>query len=163
VAGQVLCGAGVLWPGRASWALPAVVRVGALGAVAGGQLLALAGALRLGRELRPYPQPSAQAVLRTDGLYARVRHPIYTGLSLGAAGVAVLRARPEPLLAAASLAGILQVKARYEERLLRDHFGPAYDSYAAQVPRFVPALRRTPRSTCQGLGPRPRRSRVAAA
>jgi protein-S-isoprenylcysteine O-methyltransferase Ste14 len=133
----------VLWPGRASWALPAAVRVGALGAVAGGQLLALAGALGLGRQLRPHPQPSAKAVLRTDGVYARVRHPIYTGLLLGAGGVAVLRARREPLLAVAFLAGILQLKARYEERLLQARFGAAYDSYAAQVPRFVPKLWRT--------------------
>ena len=140
VAGQVLCGAGVLWPGRASWPLPAAVRVGALCAVAGGQLLALAGALRLGRELRPHPQPSGGAVLRTDGPYARVRHPIYTGLWLGAAGVAVLRTRPEPLLAVGILAGILQGKARYEERLLRARFGAAYETYAARVPRFAPRL-----------------------
>jgi len=27
-----------------------------------------------------------------------------------------------------------------EERLLRAHFGPAYDEYAARVKRFLPGL-----------------------
>jgi protein-S-isoprenylcysteine O-methyltransferase Ste14 len=118
------------------------VRVGAFGAAASGWLFALAGAHELGNELRPYPRPSAGAILRTDGVYARVRHPIYAGLLLGAGGVAVMRARPEPLLAVAFLTGILQVKARYEEGLLRARFGAAYDVYVAQVPRFVPKLPR---------------------
>jgi protein-S-isoprenylcysteine O-methyltransferase Ste14 len=101
-------------------------------------VLAFAGASRLGRELRAHPKPSAEALLRTDGPYARMRHPIYAGLLLSASGVALLRARPEPLLAVAVLAGLLNVKAAFEERLLRDRFGAAYDAYAARVPRFVP-------------------------
>jgi protein-S-isoprenylcysteine O-methyltransferase Ste14 len=141
VAGQILCGAGVLWPGQSKWALPTVVRIGALGAVAGGWVLALAGASRLGGELRAHPEPSAEAVLRTDGPYASVRHPIYVGLLLGAGGVALLRARPEPLLAVVLLAGLLNVKATFEERLLLARFGAAYETYAAQVPRFVPTAR----------------------
>ncbi|MBD0292966.1 MAG: isoprenylcysteine carboxylmethyltransferase family protein [Jiangellaceae bacterium] len=140
VAGQILCGAGLLWPGRSRWAVPAVVRLGAVGAVAAGSMVALAGARWLGRELRSHPQPSAGAVLRTDGPYAAVRHPIYAGLLLGAGGMALLRARREPLLAVAVLAGVLHVKARYEEGLLRARFGAAYDAYAAHVPRFVPKL-----------------------
>jgi protein-S-isoprenylcysteine O-methyltransferase Ste14 len=144
VAGQILCGAGVLWPGKSRWALPTVVRIGALGAVAGGWVLALASANWLGRELRAHPAPSARAVLRTDGPYARMRHPIYTGLLLGAGGVAVLRARPEPLLSAALLAGLLNVKAAYEERLLLARFGPAYEAYAGRAPRFVPRVPHPP-------------------
>jgi protein-S-isoprenylcysteine O-methyltransferase Ste14 len=144
VAGQILCAAGVLWPGESKWALPAVIRVGALGALAGGSLLALAGASRLGRDLRAHPAPAAGAVLRTDGAYARVRHPIYAGLLLGASGVALLRGRPEPLFAVAVLTGLLNVKAAFEERLLHAQFGGAYEAYAARVPRFVPSVRPAP-------------------
>lgn len=141
VAGQVLCAAGVLWPGRPRWTLPTVMRLGAPGAVAVGSLLILAAANRLGRGFRAHPEPSARAVLRTDGPYAWVRHPIYTGVLLAAGGAAFLRARPEPLLSVAVLAALLHVKARYEERLLRARFGAEYEAYASRVPRFVPWTR----------------------
>jgi protein-S-isoprenylcysteine O-methyltransferase Ste14 len=133
-------GAAAFWPGSAKWAVPAVLRVLAFGAIAGGSVLGFRGAVKLGRELRPHPRPPAEAILRTDGVYARVRHPIYTGILLGAGGTAVLRGRPEPLAAVAVLTAILNVKARYEERLLRDHFGVDYDAYAARVPRFIPRI-----------------------
>ena len=32
------------------------------------------------------------------------------------------------------------IRVAEEERLLRRHFGEAYDAYAARVPRFVPGL-----------------------
>ena len=80
-------------------------------------------------------------MLRTDGPYAIVRHPVYAGLLLGTTGIAVLRARPEPLFAVAALAGLLHLKAGYEEGLLRARFGAAYDAYAARVPRLVPGIR----------------------
>jgi protein-S-isoprenylcysteine O-methyltransferase Ste14 len=141
VAGQMVCtGAAAFWPGSAKWAVPTVVRVLAFAAIAGGSVLGFQGAVKLGGELRSHPRPPAGAVLRTDGVYARVRHPIYTGILLGAGGAAVLRGRPEPLAAVAVLTAILNVKARYEERLLRDHFGVDYDAYAARVPRFIPRI-----------------------
>ena len=37
----------------------------------------------------------------------------------------------------AALLGLLHVKARYEERLLRSRF-VGYEAYAARTPRFVP-------------------------
>ena len=139
IAAQVLCtGAAVFWPGAAKWRVPGIVRLLAVGAVAAGAGLGFAGGASLGRDLRPHPRPAAGAVLRTEGVYARMRHPIYAGILLTAGGSAVLRARPETLVAVAALARVLQVKARYEERLLQDRFGVTYDAYAAQVPRFVP-------------------------
>lgn len=141
VAGQLVCGAGLLWPGRPRWALPVAVRVGGLAAVGGGAMLIVAAGRQLGRAFRAHPKPSAEAVLRTDGPYAIVRHPVYAGLLLGTTGIAVLRARPEPLFAVAALAGLLHLKAGYEEGLLRARFGAAYDAYAAQVPRLVPGIR----------------------
>jgi protein-S-isoprenylcysteine O-methyltransferase Ste14 len=135
---MLLTTAAVVWPGPPRWVLPRVARLAALGAVAAGSLLGFAGATQLGHELRPHPRPPAGAALRTDGVYGRLRHPIYAGILLGAGGSAVLRARPEPLAAVAVLAVVLHTKAQYEERLLRERFGAAYDAYAAQVPRFVP-------------------------
>ena len=38
-------------------------------------------------------------------------------------------------------AGLI-VKVRQEERLMLEHFGPAYEAYRAEVPALVPRFRR---------------------
>lgn len=141
VGAQVTCVAGVAWPGAPRWRLPSPVRGGAVAAIVAGNALAAAGTLRLGRQLSALPAPPDGAVLRTDGAYGVVRHPIYAGLLVAATGWAVHRARPEPLIAAGILSVVLHVKAGYEERLLRERFGLAYDGYAARVPRLLPLPR----------------------
>jgi protein-S-isoprenylcysteine O-methyltransferase Ste14 len=138
---QLAAVAGVFWPGEPRWRLPRVVAVGAAALLVGGNVLAAAGALGLGRSLRPLPHVPSGATLRTDGAYGVVRHPIYAGLLSASTGAAVLRARPEPLAALAVLAAVLHLKAGYEERLLRVRFGAAYDEYAQRVPRMVPRIR----------------------
>ena len=39
----------------------------------------IAGSLVLGRGLTPFPEPRTGSKLRQSGIYARVRHPLYTG------------------------------------------------------------------------------------
>jgi len=141
VGAQVAAVAGMVWPGAPLWRLPRAVAVGAASSMVGGTVLAAAGALRLGRLLRPLPAPPYGAALRTDGAYGVVRHPIYAGLVASCTGAAVLRARPEPLAAVAALAAVLHLKSGYEERLLRVRFGAAYEEYAERVPRLVPSIR----------------------
>jgi protein-S-isoprenylcysteine O-methyltransferase Ste14 len=143
VGAQVVCVAAVAWPGAPRWRLPRPVRVGAGLAVVAGNALAAAGTLRLGRHLSALPAPPGDAVLRTDGAYGVVRHPIYAGLLVASTGWAVHRARPESLVAVGLLSVVLHVKAGYEERLLREHFGAAYDAYAGRVPRLLPLPRLT--------------------
>jgi protein-S-isoprenylcysteine O-methyltransferase Ste14 len=138
---QLAAVAGVFWPGEPRWRLPRVVAVGAATLLVGGNVLAAAGALGLGRSLRPLPHLPSGATLRTDGAYGVVRHPIYAGVLLASMGGAVLRARPGPLVALAVLAAVLHLKAGYEERLLREQFGAAYDEYAQRVSRMVPGIR----------------------
>ena len=137
---QLAAVAGVFWPGEPRWRLSRGVAVGAAALLGGGNVLAAAGALGLGRSLRPLPHPPSGATLRTDGAYGVVRHPIYAGLLLASTGAAVQRARPEPLAALAVLAAVLHLKAGYEERLLLVRFGAAYDEYAQRVPRMVPGI-----------------------
>lgn len=72
------------------------------------------------------------------GFYALVRHPIMTGF------VIAFWATPKmtvghALLAAMSTAYIV-LAVRFEESDLRARLGSEYSSYAAEVPRFVPAL-----------------------
>ncbi len=139
---QAVCLAVVfLWPGSPQWDVPAAV--GALGVslLVVALLLGLAGATRLGRFLRIHPAPPERAALRTDGVYGLVRHPIYAAVLLAATGEVLRSGQLVPLLGLLGLSVVLHVKAGYEEDLLRERFGQAYDTYASRVPRLVPGLR----------------------
>ncbi|HTD33246.1 MAG TPA: isoprenylcysteine carboxylmethyltransferase family protein [Candidatus Elarobacter sp.] len=86
--------------------------------------------------------------LVTAGPYAYVRNPLYVGNFVTAAGFAIAFTGKNsvPVRAAlvggslAAMAGIYGVIVPHEERYLRETFGPAFDDYAARVPRVVPAL-----------------------
>lgn len=74
-----------------------------------------------------------------SGPYAIVRHPIYTGFIAAGWCFALLLAAPVALAGAAVLTGVMAVKARAEEALLRRELGSAaYDNYARRVPRLIP-------------------------
>ena len=95
--------------------------------------------LNLGRSLTANPVPKETAELVTTGLYARVRHPIYFAILLLAFGV-VLDAGWWPQVIIAGMLFIqLQIKATFEESLLRQKY-PAYASYASKTPMFIPRL-----------------------
>ncbi|MDP9251491.1 MAG: isoprenylcysteine carboxylmethyltransferase family protein [Chloroflexota bacterium] len=73
------------------------------------------------------------------GPYALVRHPVYTGLALHFAG-ACLGTGNVLLIAGTLLLSYpaFYLRARAEERLLRDRFGAEYEKYAREVPMLVP-------------------------
>ena len=101
-------------------------------------LVVIVGAcINLGRSLSPHPQPPAEAVLRTGGLYRHVRHPLYSGILLLAAGIALTSGSVLSLAVLVLLAMVLSVKARLEERLLRERF-PGYEEYARRTAAFFP-------------------------
>ncbi len=73
------------------------------------------------------------------GPYRLVRHPIYTGLILAAAATAAEKATILSIAGAALIVFGFWLKARFEERFLREELGrEAYDSYAARTPMLVP-------------------------
>ncbi len=76
------------------------------------------------------------------GPYAFVRHPIYTGLYLALAATAALRGSALAALGACMMAFGWYLKARREERFLREELGAAaYDAYARRVAMLVPFIR----------------------
>ena len=83
--------------------------------------------------------PSVRDTLVRNGLYAYVRHPIYSGGLLIFTGLALLK--PTLTVALASgLAGVFfVVQARLEEIDLVQRL-PQYREYMKQVPRFFPRL-----------------------
>jgi protein-S-isoprenylcysteine O-methyltransferase Ste14 len=105
--------------------------------------LALGGAalLGLGSDTRVHPLPAPGGELRTAGIYAHVRHPMYLAVLLTCLGVALGSARVLASVALAGLVVVLVAKSRFEDGLLRRRFGAAFDAYAARVPALVPRWR----------------------
>ncbi len=73
------------------------------------------------------------------GPYAIVRHPIYTGILLAGVASAVAMGTLHAYLGALLLIIGYWIKAKLEERFLREELGPAdYDAYRRRVPMLVP-------------------------
>lgn len=142
VAMQLLSAAGLGWPGEPRWRLRRPVAGLALVSGAVGGALATEGLRFLGRDVTPFVEPLPEARLRTTGPFAISRNPVYVGGLLTAGAIAVLRRRPEPLVAFAVLAAVLHLKVNAEERQLRERFGVAYTEYAARTPRLFGLPRR---------------------
>jgi protein-S-isoprenylcysteine O-methyltransferase Ste14 len=87
----------------------------------------------------PVPGPSSDG-LKTGGLYAQFRHPVYAGLLAVCAGVSVITGSSARLLLTAALLYSLNVKADYEEGELMKKY-PEYAAYKEEVPsRFFPKV-----------------------
>lgn len=142
VALQLVLLAGLVWlPGERAWPVSGWLIASASVMIATAAVFAVAGAVSLGTGLTASPLPSAAAQLRTSGVYACVRHPIYTGLLLGGAGVVLLGGRTGRVWVWFALLVLLWGKARLEEHKLAARF-PGYRDYAARTARLVPDPRR---------------------
>jgi protein-S-isoprenylcysteine O-methyltransferase Ste14 len=135
--GVLLCAVmagGPIWRGQWQGLVITLCGVGLL-LVSGA--LGLAGTVRLGRNLTPFPKPLAGARLVQSGIYGLVRHPLYTAVFCASAGWALVWRSWPALVAALALAPLFDAKARREERWLREKF-PEYSAYEQRVRRFVP-------------------------
>lgn len=108
--------------------------------VAVGLAMLVAGGLFLGPSLTPFPRPRADASLREDGVYRIVRHPMYGGTILVAAGWGIASS-PLALAAGIALWIFLELKSRREEGWLLERY-PSYEAYRRRTRwRFVPGVR----------------------
>lgn len=76
--------------------------------------------------------------LITDGWYARVRHPLYTGILVFGWLIPEMTVNSLALLIVFSL--YILIGAWFEERKLLKDFGPAYAEYKTRVPMFFPKI-----------------------
>jgi protein-S-isoprenylcysteine O-methyltransferase Ste14 len=137
LAGVVVLGViGDNWARSLLWPLIAVgIGVGALGWV-----VMVKGARRLGPSLTPLPKPMARGSLEESGIYAKIRHPIYSGAILLGLGWS-LATSPLALGGALVLALFFDVKSHREEVWLHQHYD-GYGEYRSRVRwKFIPGVR----------------------
>ncbi|GAY15799.1 isoprenylcysteine carboxylmethyltransferase family protein [Mycobacterium sp. shizuoka-1] len=112
--------------------------VGVTGAAA--SLGLVAWAYRVFGSWRLLARVDANHELITDGPFALIRHPIYTGIV--GAYVSTLLVVPTIgfLIAVLLIALSHDVRARVEERVLTEAFGSRYSTYLGDTKRFIPGL-----------------------
>ena len=111
--------------------------IGGLVLIVAGAICSVAGLLALGRNLTPFPKPSANTVLVQHGIYALIRHPLYTSVFCAAVGSSLIFQSWLALGASLALGVFFDAKARHEERWLRQQFRD-YVGYERRVRRFIP-------------------------
>jgi protein-S-isoprenylcysteine O-methyltransferase Ste14 len=113
----------------------------AIVAAIGSVFLIMSAVKTLGKEWSITARLVKDHKLATAGPYARVRHPIYTGMlgMLVATGLAI--SHWIVLIAAIVVFAIgTLIRVRIEERLLRETFGQRFEEYARQVPAVIPGI-----------------------
>ena len=114
-------------------------------------LAAIAGAIslgatiqcwaRMGGDWRMDVRSNERTDLITDGLFARIRHPIYAfSILLMLCSATIVPTAPMLAIAAVHVV-LMNIKARNEERHLLAVHGDAYAQYLRRTGRFVPRRR----------------------
>lgn len=124
------------WPAWSGvWRTLTIVVGLLLGGIGG--LFILSGLFSLGSNLTAVPRPKEDAFMVVHGAYRFVRHPIYSGIILGASGLGFLRGGWLGLLYAFTLFIFFDIKSRREEAWLREKYAD-YADYQQRVPKLVP-------------------------
>lgn len=140
VIGQFVIGALILGTTFVTQAaVPLIVRLVGAGLMLSGGTLALLGLIQLGANLTPFPKPREEGYLITSGVYALVRHPIYTGVALGAFGWTLWWGTGLGFVLAIVLFIWLDLKSQREEKWLVEKYSE-YQEYQKRVKRLIPFL-----------------------
>ncbi len=102
--------------------------------------LILLALFQLGLPTALHSPPRGERRLIKEGVYARLRHPIYLGDFLCCLGWAVIFKARWALLITPLWLSLLLVVALLEERLLEGEFGEEYRQYKHNVPFLIPRL-----------------------
>jgi protein-S-isoprenylcysteine O-methyltransferase Ste14 len=89
---------------------------------------------RLGTNIQTFGEPGQ---LATEGLFRRTRNPMYLGMLLALAGLALVLGSLSPLAVWLLFFALMQMwYVPFEERAMAQRFGDAYREYQRQVPRW---------------------------
>jgi protein-S-isoprenylcysteine O-methyltransferase Ste14 len=89
---------------------------------------------------RYWSQAAGRGELITNGIYAYIRHPQYTGFMLITLGMLFDWATPPMLIMYPILCWLYYRLARREEADMAQEFGPAYAAYQQRTGMFLPRL-----------------------
>jgi protein-S-isoprenylcysteine O-methyltransferase Ste14 len=110
-------------------------------AMIAGYAIVFAGATLVADGWRRVHKARQEGTLVTDGVYAKVRHPQYTGLFLILFGEGIVH---WPTIVSVAAFPIIVLAytllARREERQMLAKFGDEYRAYQRRVPMFIPRL-----------------------
>jgi protein-S-isoprenylcysteine O-methyltransferase Ste14 len=96
--------------------------------------------IHLGRNWSGTVTVKQEHELVRGGPYARVRHPIYTGLLLAFIGTAIARGEWRGVLAVLIIFAALWRKLRLEERYMIETFGDEYRRYRERSAALIPFI-----------------------
>ncbi|OLS25524.1 MAG: hypothetical protein ThorAB25_22310 [Candidatus Thorarchaeota archaeon AB_25] len=82
-----------------------------------------------------------KAELITDGIYSRIRHPLYLATILVFSALALVYPFPVVIVFSLSLIGYTMIGAYFEERKLLKHYGDEYIEYKKTAGFILPKLR----------------------
>ena len=105
-----------------------------------GTVLVILPILQLNKFISVFPTPVNGALLVTNGAFKYIRHPIYAGIILGGAGLALMMNNLLQLLVIIILFVLFEVKSDYEEQQLAKVFGD-YEDYKKHTYKFFPGMR----------------------
>lgn len=114
-----------------------IVRLTGLGLAIGGQALTLFARGDMGRRWRIGVPEVAPDALVTTGLFGLSRNPVFVGMLMMAAGLAVAVPSPAVIACAVAFWIACEIQVRDEERFLQHSFGPAYADYRSAVRRWI--------------------------
>lgn len=121
------------------WTVPASVGWSMVALATAGFGFAWWARIHLGRLWSGFVTRKADHRVVDTGPYALVRHPIYTGIDAAALALLVVKGTPVTLAGFLLIVWGYWIKARIEERFLREELGAdAYDSYSGRVPMLLP-------------------------
>ena len=108
-----------------------------------GYTIVFSGAALVADGWRTIHRVRHEGQLATGGVYARVRHPQYTGLFMIVFGEGIVHwPTITSVIAFPVIVGAYSFLARKEERQMLHQFGEEYREYQRQVPMFIPRVPR---------------------
>jgi protein-S-isoprenylcysteine O-methyltransferase Ste14 len=123
--------------------------------VIAGTLFAIWSLAALGRCFGIFPEVPGLVI---RGPYRLVRHPVYVGGIVAAAGILLVKPHPLTLAVLGTLVGLQYWRTLFEERALVAAFPTDYTTYRARVPRLIPILPRFPEPLLNPISANDRRS-----
>ncbi len=115
-----------------TWILASILGLGAL-------ILIIKALIDLGKNLTPLPYPREDGELVQTGIYSIVRHPLYSGLILGALGWTIFQMSLSHFIATAILLIFFDIKSNREETWLTQKY-PDYSEYRQRVKKLIPGI-----------------------